>query len=149
MRTVELGKVVVAAEALRLRRIARRQAMRAAFGAGAAVFAIGVLIVLHVLIYVVARFWLAPIWAVLIVLAVDVIVAAILGFLATRNASDAVQLEAEQIKAQAIAEMKRSLTVMSMAAEVGGLVMRSRTRAGVRQSVANVAAEMASRLIGR
>ena len=51
MRAVELAKVAAAAEALRLRRLARRQAIRAGLGAGAAIFGIAVFVLLHVLAY--------------------------------------------------------------------------------------------------
>ncbi len=149
MRTVELAKVATAAEALRLRRIARRQAFRAVYGAGAAVFAIAVLIVLHFLIYVILNRWLSPLLSVLIVLVLDLAVAGVLGFMAVRSPPDAVEVEAKQIRTQALHELKRSLTVMGMAAEVTGLVLRSGARSGVRRSVATIAAEMASRLVGR
>ena len=149
MRTVELAKVAVSAEALRLRRVARRQAFRAGFAMGAAIFALAILVVLHVVLFIIMRWWLSPILAILVVLAVDVIVAAILGMLAMRNTPDAVEQEAYQIRAQALIELKRSLTFMGTAAEVAGLVIRGQARTGVRRSVANMAAEMASRLIGR
>ena len=51
MRSVELAKVALASEGLRLRRMARRQALRVAYGAGAAVFGIAMLVVLHFVIY--------------------------------------------------------------------------------------------------
>ena len=149
MRTVELAKVAVAAEALRLRRIARRQAMRGAYGAGAAVFGIAVLIVLHIVIYQILRIWLSPLVSSILVLVLDGAIAGVLGYLALQNTPDSVELEARQIKAQAIAEMKRSLTLMTMAAEVGGLVLRNRTRTGMKRGMAQVAAEMVSRLVGR
>ena len=44
MRAVELAKVAANAEALRLRELASRQSMRAAYGGVAAVFGIGVLV---------------------------------------------------------------------------------------------------------
>lgn len=149
MRTVELAKVAVAAESLRLRRVARRQAMRAAFGAGAAVFAIAVLVVLHVLLWHVLLQWLTPVQSTLAVLVLDLIVAGVFGYMAFSNAPDAVEEEARTIRVQALAEMKRSLTVMGMAAEVAGLALRGGARAGVRRKASTVAAELASRLIGR
>lgn len=149
MRTVELAKVAVAAEALRLRRVARRQAMRVAFGAGAAVFAIAVFVVLHILLWQFLLRWISPIQATLAVLALDVIVAGILGYLAASNAPDTIEEEAKTIRVQALAEMKRSLTVMGMAAEVAGLAIRGGARSGIKRKASTVAAELASRLIGR
>lgn len=149
MRTVELAKIATAAEALRLRRLARRQAMRGAYGAAAAAFAIAVLVVLHFTIYVALTLWLSPMVSVLIVLAIDVIAAGVLGTMALRSVPDPIEVEARQVRVQAMLELKRSLTVMGMAAEVTGLVFRTGVRTRARRSVATAAAEMVSRLIGR
>ena len=149
MRTVELAKVAVAAETIRLRRIVHRQSMRVAYAAAAAVFAMALFAVLHVLIYLILRVWLPPVLSALIVLAFDAVAAAIFGSIALRNTPDAAQWEAEQIKAQAVAEIKRSLTVMAVAAEVTGLVLRRRARTGVPRGAASVVAELVSRLVGR
>ena len=149
MRTVELAKIATAAEALRLRRIARRQAFRAAYGAGAVVFALAVLIVLHFLIYVVLNHWLSPIPSVLIVLVIDLIAAGALGYLALKSPPDSIETEARQIRTQAMLELKRSLTVMGMAAEVTGLALRTGATRGARRGLATVAAELATRLMGR
>ncbi len=149
MRTVELAKVAVAAESLRLRRVARRQSMRAAFGAGAAVFAVAVLVVLHVVGWHAMVGRLTPVQASLVLLAVDVLITAIFAVLAIRGAPDAIEEEAKAIRVQALAEMKRSLTVMGMAAEVAGLAIRTGARSGVRRGAGTVAAEIASRLVGR
>ena len=122
MRTVELAKVV---------------------------FAIAVLVVLHFLIYIALLRWLSPLVSVAIVLAIDLIVAGAMAYLALSNAPDPIEEEARQIKAQAVREMKQSLTVMAMTAEVAGTVLRTRARGGVRRGAATIAAELASRLIGR
>jgi uncharacterized membrane protein len=128
MRAVELGKVAAAAEALRLRRLARRQALRAAFGAGAAVFGIAVLVLVHVLIYNVLRLWLSPVVSSLILLAIDVVAAGILGFLAMRSTPDAIETEALAVRRQAVLEMKRSVTVMAVVGEASRLLIRRRAR---------------------
>lgn len=148
MRTVELAKAAAAAEALRLRLLARRQAMRAAYGAGAAIFAIAVLVSLHVVLWNLLADWVTPVVASLIVLALDIVAAAILGFMATRNAPATLETEAKQIRQQALIEMRTSMTFMGMMAETMGAVVRSR-RLGVRRRKGGMFAEMASRLIGR
>ena len=149
MRTVELAKVAAAAEALRLRRIARRQAIRAGLGAGAAVFAVAVLVLVHVLIWEILLRWLTPVQSTLVVLVLDVIIAGVCGFLAMRNQPDSVELEAKRIRQQALIEMRQSLTFMSLVAETAGVAMRSTARRGRKRGTATVLAEMASRLIGR
>lgn len=149
MRTVELAKIATAAEALRLRRIARRQALRGAYAVAAAVFAIAVLVVLHFTVYIALTRWVPPIGSVLIVLAIDIVVAGVLATMALKSVPDTIEIEARQIRTQAMLELKRSLTVMGMAAEVAGMVFRTGVRTQARRSVATVAADMVSRLIGR
>ena len=149
MRTVELAKAAAAAEALRLRLLARRQALRAAYGVGAAVFAIAVLVSLHVVLWNLLAGWVTPVQASLIVLALDVVVAAVLGFMASRNAPATLENEAKQIRQQALIEMRTSMTFMGMMAETMGAVVRSRRLGGVRRRRGGMFAEMASRLIGR
>ena len=149
MRTVELAKVAVAAESLRLRRVARRQAMRAAYGAGAAVFGIAVLVALHVVLWHLLVMYVSPLVASLILFGFDLVVAGVLGYMAASSAPDAIEEEAKTVRVQALAEMHRSLTVMGMAAEVAGAALRTGARTGVRRSAGRVAAELASRLVGR
>lgn len=152
MRAVELAKVAAAAEALRLRRIARRQALRAAFGAGALVFAIAVFVLLHVVAYNLLLKALSPTVSSLILLAFDVVVAAVLGFLAMRNEPDQVEREALAVRRQAVIEMKRSITVMAVAGEIGALVFRRRAHSAAinpRRSRAWLIADIASRLMAR
>ncbi|HYZ63477.1 MAG TPA: hypothetical protein VE650_13590 [Acetobacteraceae bacterium] len=152
MRAVELAKVAAAAEALRLRRFARRQGMRAAFGAGAAVFGIAVFVLLHVLAYHLLRLGLGPVVSSLILLAVDVIVAGVLAFLAMRNEPDEVEREALAIRRQAVQEAKRAATVMAVAGEAARLLIRRRARSAVdnpRRSRAWLIADIASRVLAR
>lgn len=149
MRTVELARVALAAEGLYLRRVARRQALRGAFAAAAAVFALVLLAVLHVVMFEAARLWLSPLLSATAVLAVDVVITGVLAVFAIRGAPDAVETEAMQIRTQAMAELKRSLTAMGMAAELGGLLFRTAARSGVRRGAATAIAEVASRLLGR
>ena len=123
--------------------------MRAAFGAGAALFAVAVLIVLHVVLFEVARGYLSPLQASLGLLVLDLIVAIVLGVLAIRNTPDAIEAEAHQLRQQALIEMRQSLTVMGMAASVVGMAVRTGARSGVRRGAATALAEVASRFIGR
>ena len=122
MRTVELTRVAVASEGLRLRRFA---------------------------VFIVLERWLGPIPSVLIVLALDVIGAGVLGAMALSSKPDAVEQEAREVRAQALIELRRSMTTMALAAEVGGALLRRRARTGVRNGVATGVAHFVSRLIGR
>lgn len=152
MRAVELGKVAAAAEALRLRRLARRQGLRAAFGVGAAAFGVAVLVLLHVLGYNLLRLGLGPVVSSLIVLAVDLVIAGVLAFLAMRNTPDQIEAEALAVRRQAVIEMKRSVTMMSVAGEVGRLVVRRRVRSAVTnpsRSRGWLVADIVSRVLAR
>lgn len=151
MRTIELAKVAASAEALRLRRVAHRQGMRAAYGAGAAVFAIAVLVLLHVVAYNAMVPGLSPLVASLIILAVDLIVAAILGYLALSNKPDAVEDEAKMIRQQAIVELRKSMTAVALAGEAASLlVRRPRTVTVVKpRGTVRLAGELAARLMAR
>ena len=149
MRSIELAKVAAAAEALRLRRIARRQALRAAFGAVAAVFAVAVLVGLHVVLWNLLVGWVTPVQASLIVVAVDVLIAAIFGFMATRDTPDTIELEAKAIRHQALVEMRQSLRFMSLVAETAGLAVRTGVGNTARRTGPMVLAEVASRLLGK
>ena len=51
MRTVDLGRTAAQAELVRLKRMVHRQAMRAVWGAVAAVFLVALLVMIHVVIY--------------------------------------------------------------------------------------------------
>lgn len=149
MRTVELAKVAAAAEALRLRRMARRQAIRAVYGLGAAIFGVAVLVVLHVVAWNALQPMLTPTQASLAVLAVDIVLAAGLGFMAWRNAPDAVELEAKAIREQAVIEMRQSLTVMGVVAGVTGVAVRAGARQGIRAGLTGAITEAVLRMVRR
>lgn len=151
MRTVELAKVAASAEALRLRRVAYRQGMRAAYGAGAVVFAIAVFVLLHVVAYDAMVPAVSPLIASVILLAVDLIVAAILGYLALSNKPDAVEDEAKMIRQQALVELRKSATAMALAGEAASLILRRpRTVTLVKpRGTVRLAGELAARLMAR
>ena len=110
---------------LRIKRLVRRQVFRAAFGAVAAVFALGALILLHVVGYTAMVPSLTPLQASLVLLAIDVVIAAVFGILAARGAPDAVEQEAKLVRDQAIAEMRESMVVATLVGPVGRLAGRA------------------------
>jgi len=151
MRTVDLAKIAASAEALRLRRIARRQGMRAAYGAAAAVFGIAVFVLLHVVAYHAMVPPLSPLIASLILLAFDLVVAAVLGYLALSNKADAIEDEAKMIREQAVVEMRRSVTTMALVGEVAGMVVRRPRAVTVvkPRGTVRLAGELAARVLAR
>ena len=151
MRTVELAKVAASAEALRLRRVAVRQGWRAIYGVGAAVFGIAVFVLLHVVAYNAMVPAISPLIASLILLAVDLILAAILGYLALSNKPDSVEDEAKMIRQQAIVELRKSMTMVALAGEAASLmVRRPRSVTVVKpRGTVRLAGELASRLMAR
>jgi hypothetical protein len=79
MRAVNLAKVAVEAEILRIQHMLKRQGMRAAFGLAAFIFALGALVLAHVAGWQVLRLYVPPIYATLILLGIDLVIAAIFG----------------------------------------------------------------------
>ncbi len=151
MRTIDLAKVAASAEALRLRRIARRQGMRAAYGAGAAVFGIAVFVLLHVVAYHAMVPQLSPLVASIILLVFDLVVAAVLGYLAVSSKPDTIEDEAKMIRQQAVVEMRRSVTAMALVGEVAGAMIRRPREVTVvkPRGTVRLAGELAARLLAR
>ncbi len=151
MRTVDLAKIAASAEALRLRRIARRQGMRAAYGAGAAVFGIAVFVLLHVVVFYLLVPHVSPLIASIILFVFDLVVAAVLGSMALSNKPDSIEDEAKMIREQAVVEMRRSVSTMALAGEVAGTMLRRpRTVTVVKpRGTVRLAGELAARLLAR
>ncbi len=148
MRSVELAKVAAAAESLRLKRIASRQVMRGVYGAGAAVFAIGVLVLVHVVIYhLLTPGLVTPLWASVILLAIDAVAAGILYVLARSNTPDAIETEALEVRRQAVTELRKATTFVALAGETASLALRRPRK--VNRSRVSLAAELAARVMRR
>ena len=124
MRLVRLGRVAASAERLRLQRFVRRQAMRAVFGAMASVFALALLAALHVAGGLARVPAVGPVYAALIVAAVDLVIAGALGFVASRNTPDRIEAEAMQVSQEARSQMGE-------AAVMSALVLPVMRRAGM------------------
>ena len=151
MRAVELAKVAANAEALRLREMASRQSMRAAYGGVAALFGIAVFVLLHVVAYHMMVPNVTPLVASLIMLAFDLIVAAVCGLKALKSVPGPVELEALAIRKQALQDVRGSVTFMSLASEAVGMAFRpQRTTTLVRpRGPVRMAGALASRLFRR
>ena len=125
MRAVNLAKVAAEAEILRIRHMLKRQGMRAAFGSAALIFVLGVLILAHVAGWQVLRLYVPPIYATLILLGVDLVVAAIFGILAARSSPSREEREALAIRQRALHEARSSLALGALI-PVAGTLLRSR-----------------------
>jgi hypothetical protein len=125
--------------------------MRAAYGGGAAVFGIGVLVLLHVVAYHAMVPSLTPLTASIVLLVFDLVVATVLGYLAMSNKPDAVEDEAKMIREQAVVEMRRSVTAMALAGEVAGMMVRRPRNVTVvkPRGTVRLAGELAARVLAR
>ena len=146
MRSVELARAAAQAEALYLRRMAQRQAVRGVFGAVAAVFGLAILVMVHVLIYVILIGYVSPPIAAVILLALDLVLAIVFAVLARRDEPGQIEQEAKLLRDQSLVELRSSLTLMSLAASATGLVVRRRTSKTVRGRVLGA---LASRVLSR
>ena len=125
MRAVNLAKVAAEAEILRTRHMLKRQGMRAALGLAAVLFALSVLVLAHVAGWQVLRLYVPPIYATLIFLGVDLVVAAIFGILAARSSPSGAEREALAIRQRALHEARSSLALGALI-PIAGSLFRSR-----------------------
>jgi hypothetical protein len=131
MRALELAKVAAAAEALRVKRYARRQGIRVGLAAGALLFIVTFFAMIHVLAIILLGM-VAPLWAAMvIVLVVDLVVGGVLGLTALSNKPDQIELEAAAVRRQSLTEAKKAATSLATIGEVAGLAigMTGRRRA--------------------
>lgn len=122
MRTFRLAQVAATAEALRLRRLARRMAVRAVMGVVAAVFGVAFLVALHVAGGMALAREVGPVYAVLIVGGVDLVIAIIFGVLASSSAPDKVEREAYQVRETARAQLMETVALTSLIGPLARLV---------------------------
>jgi hypothetical protein len=108
MRSFDLLRVAAEAELLRLRAMLARQGRRAAFGAVAAVFLLGVLILGEIAGWQVLRLYVAPISATLILLGINLVFAAVFAGLAARSKPGHVEREALAVRRQAVDAARRA-----------------------------------------
>ena len=101
---------------MRLRRQARRQAMRAVLGVLALVFLLAGLAALHVAGYIALRRAFMPLSAVLIVAACDLAIALVFATLAARDRPDRLEREALQVREAAGREIMATATMASVVA---------------------------------
>jgi uncharacterized membrane protein (DUF4010 family) len=125
MRAVNLATIAAKAEILRIQRMLKRQGLRAVFDLVAVLFALGVLVLAHVAGWQVLRLYVPPIYATLIFLGVDLVVAAIFGILAARSSPSGAEREALAIRQRALHEARSSLALGALI-PIAGSLFRSR-----------------------
>jgi len=107
MRLFRLLRVAAAAERLRWQRLGRFYAFRAGFGAVAAVFALLVVIMLHIAGFIALSRGRDAAVAALAVGAFDLVLAALFASLAFRGLSDPTAIEARQVRDDALGAVSR------------------------------------------
>jgi hypothetical protein len=123
MRTLRLARVAAEAEGLLLRRQMRRVVISALLACAATLFLAAALAMAH------AAFWFhfAPAWgpvdAALVLFGIDVVIAAILGLLATRTPPDRIVEQARTVRDQALREMRSAFTLSTLLRPLVGLVL--------------------------
>src|ERR1700712_5266150 len=125
MRATNLAKVAAQAEILRLQYFLKRQGIRAAFGVVALIFLVAVLVFANVLGWQVAHLYVSAIYASLIMLGVNLVIAAVFGALASRSTPSREEQEALDLRRQALHEARNSLALGALV-PVAGMLLRGR-----------------------
>lgn len=118
MRPLRLARVAAQAEILVVRRQMAGYARRAIWAAAAVLFAVGVLIMAHIIAYLALRQYagLAAIPAVAIVLAADLVIAVIFAVLAAGSTPDPILDDAIRLRDQSLDQARQSLTLAALVA---------------------------------
>jgi len=118
VRPLRLARVAAQAEILVVRRQMAGYARRAIWAAAAVLFAVGVLIMAHIIAYLALRQYagLAAIPAVAIVLAADLVIAVIFAVLAAGSTPDPILDDAIRLRDQSLDQARQSLTLAALVA---------------------------------
>ena len=127
MRSFNLVKIAAEAEILRIRALVARQARCAAFGAGALVFGLAVLALAEIAGWQTLRLYITGIVATLILLGVNLVIAAVLGLLAARSSPSHTEDEALRVRREALNGARGALSITA-AVPLLRLVGRKRRR---------------------
>ena len=136
MKVVELTRIAAAAEALRIKRRVIRYGKQAAFLMVGAVFALFFLGVAHVLLWMVCDGpWnTGRVWATVIVLAVDAVIAGILMLLGRGRLADPVEVEARITRDRSLSELRTAVALTAVTGPAGRFAGRT-AWSGVRKLV--------------
>jgi hypothetical protein len=114
MRSLELPQIAARAELFRLRAMMRRQAIRVVLGAIAGMFVLVALGGANVAGALALADYVSPIRAVLLVVAVDIVLALILLMLAARDVPGPVEREALQVRRTAVTQAIETVVFVSL-----------------------------------
>jgi len=120
MRALRLAQIAAEAEALHLRRLARRTAFRAAYGALGLLFVLAAIGVAHFIIWLELTRALGSVNAALILLGGDLFLAVVFALLAASLGPGRIEREAVQIRQIAVQQAKRSFGVVMLLAPATG-----------------------------
>jgi hypothetical protein len=129
MRATNLVKVAAQAEILRIKHMLKRQGMRAAFGLAALVFVLGALVLANVAGWQVLRLYVLAIPASLIMLGINLLIAAIFGLTAARSSPSHTEREALDLRRRALHEARSSLALGALVPAAGALLWSRRSDA--------------------
>lgn len=128
MRAVDLGKIAAEAEKIRLQQLMNRQIRRGVYFFIAALFALFMLAMIHVLLWQVLAEQVGPIWASTILLVVDLVIAAISGIVGSRSAPSQVEKAAADVRHEALKQAGEAMSFMVLLPTIrslGGRKLRS------------------------
>lgn len=130
MRPFRLARIAAEAELVRLRGMATRMATRLVMAIIALVFLLGVLVFAHIAIWCGVKAWLGLTDAATagVLAGLDLLVALILGFLASRSSPSKVEIEALQVRRRAIEGITGVLSITQMALPVVRMASGMRRR---------------------
>jgi hypothetical protein len=135
VRSINLLKVAAEAELLRLRHVLARQGRRAAFGVVAVIFMLGVLVLAEVAGWQVLRLYVASISATLILLGINLVIAALFGALAAWSSPGHAEREALRIRRQALDAARGALSLTAAVPVASTLLRLGGRRGGRRRSL--------------
>ena len=134
MRATNLTKVAAQAEVLRIQHMLKRQAVRAAFGLAALVFALGALVLANIASWQIMRIYVEPIYASLIMLGINLLVAIIFGLLAAISSPSQHEREALEVRRRALREARSSLALGAVI-PIASALLRSQRRDNTSRSL--------------
>ena len=133
MRSINLLRLALDAEMLRLRAMATRQGRRAAFGSVAFIFALAVLALAELAGWQGLRLRVEAIPTTLILLGINLVIAAVFGLLAARSSPGLAEREALQVRRQALDAVRGSL-LLTAALPAATTILGFDRRGGRRRS---------------
>ena len=129
MRSVNLVKIAAEAEVLRLRSMLARQARRAAFGVGALIFSLALLALAEIAGWQALRLFVESIPATLMLLVINLVIAAVLAAIAARSSPSHAERELLRVRRDALDGAKGALSITAAFPLLRLAVDRGRRRA--------------------